>query len=185
MSAVCGRLVVDGDRGDARGRGATQHHDGHRLGELAERAVGHAAAEDRDAVDPAGHLDDLLVGVAAQMGADDVHARAGLHGLGLEALDELGVVGPGQAREHQAQGTVALFGERTTEVARPVAVGLDGLQHPPPRVRGHLADAPGHPGDRRDGDAGELGDLPDGLALVGHRSTSLQGSRRFVTFVFQ
>ena len=32
------------------------------------------AAEHRNAVDTVWHLDDLLVGVAAHMGADDVHA---------------------------------------------------------------------------------------------------------------
>ena len=54
-------------------------------------------------------------------------------------------------------------------------MGLDGVQHPLAHLRGHLADAAGDPGDGRDGHARELGDLPDGLALVGHRSTSLQG----------
>ena len=167
-----GRLVVDGDRGETRRRAATQHHDGHRPGELGECPVGDGAAKDGDAVDPVRHLEHLLVGVAAQVGADDVHAGAGLHGLGLEALDELGVVRAGQAREHQPEGTVAALGERSAEVAGPVAVGVDGLEHPAPGVRRHLADAARHPGDRGDGDTGELGDLPDGLAVVAHGSTS-------------
>ena len=65
----------------------------------------------------------------------------------LEALDQLGEVGAGQAGKDQAEGAVPALGERAAEVAGPVAVLLDDLSTRLRSLRVDLAGAARDAGD--------------------------------------
>ena len=96
------------------------------------------------------------------LGEHQHDALAELGGPGLEAEEQLGVVGAGELGQHQAVRLVVAHGQAAGGARGHVVELLDGVEDLAARVRSETAVEPlQHPRDGGDGDAGELGDGVD------------------------
>ena len=132
--------------------------------------VGCLRAENRDAVDPGRQGAHRTVAVVLGSGEHQHDALLELGGAGLEADQQLGVVGAGQLGQDQTVGVVVPNGQAASGARGKVVELVNRGEH---LAAGSLAHHRGpleHPRHRRDGDAGLGGDGVDrrpspGLAL--------------------
>ena len=113
---------VDGRAGDDDDRlpAAQGPRDGGRHGGRAEHG---------DGVDAGGEVADGAGEVGLAVGEHQRDALAELGGSGLEAHQQLGVVGTGELGQHQPVGLVVPHGEAAGGAERHVVEGVDGVEH--------------------------------------------------------